>query len=364
MTVNDITKAIEEVAPLPLQEAYDNAGLQVGDRNMTVTSALICLDITEGVLNEAIAMGANLVISHHPLIFSGLKSITGKNYIERIVLAAIKHDIALYAAHTNLDSAVNGVNFKLAQIIGLQQIRILQPKEKMLLKLVTFVPEEAAEKVKTALFSAGAGEIGNYEACSYTLSGQGSFTPKTGSNPYLGKIGVPHTGKEIRIEVVLSRLVRQAVEQALIAAHPYEEPAYDLIALENRWNDAGLGVYGVLPEPVDELSFIRYVSKQLQAPHVRYTSLRQKPISTVAICGGSGASLIAAAKNAGADIFITGEIKYHDFFGHEEQLILAEYGHYETEQCTKEVFCDIIMKKFPTFAVHYTKEKTNPINYL
>lgn len=364
MKVYEIARAIEEVAPIPLQENYDNSGLQVGNPQMDVTSALVCIDVTEKIIEEARRLGCNLVISHHPLIFSGIKSLTGKNYVERTVISAIRYNIALYAAHTNLDNVRNGVNYKLAEKIGLQQIRILEPQKNRLMKLVAFVPGEAVEKVKTALFEAGAGAIGDYESCAYSSEGSGEFKPKNGSQPYRGRIGTLYEGPETRIEVILPQHIKNGVTNALLAAHPYEEPVYDLIALQNDSTTSGSGVYGILPEPIDEQTFLREVQRKLQAGSVRYTALRGKPISTVALCGGAGAFLIPSAKRVRADIFIIGEIKYHDFFGHEDELILAEYGHYETEQYTKEIFCDIITKKFPTFAVHYTKENTNPINYL
>lgn len=364
MKITEIIRCIEEIAPLSLQESYDNAGIQVGDKNRETDSALVCLDVTEDVIDEAISQGTHLIISHHPLIFKGIKSITGKNYIERIIVKAIKHDITIYSAHTNLDNAWNGVNFKIAERLGLTDIRILDPLKGKLAKLVTFVPFSHVTCLKDALFSAGAGHIGNYDCCSFQSEGTGSFKAGEGSSPFCGEIGVMHHENESRVEVIVPVLLINPVVNALQANHPYEEPAYDIIILENRWDKMGAGILGSLSESISEIEFLKQIKEVFGIECLKYAGKRGALIKQVAICGGSGSFLIPTAIAANADAFITGEIKYHDYFGNEDHLLLAELGHYESEQYTKELFCDIIQKKFPTFAIHSTLVDTNPINYL
>ena len=352
MRIKEILQAIENVAPIPLQEDFDNSGLQVGDVNREVTGALLCLDVTESVIDEAVSLGCNLIISHHPLAFKPFKSLTGRTYVERCMIAAIKHDIVVYAAHTNLDNAVQGVNFKLAEMLGLQQVRILSPQKDALLKLVTFVPESHVEYVRNALFNAGAGNIGNYDSCSFNLHGEGTFRANESADPFVGDIGKLHFEKEVRIETVLPKFKQADVLRALLSVHPYEEPAYDFYPLKNDWAQAGSGVVGVLPEPMPEQEFLYLLKDVFNLATIRHTKLQNREIHDVALCGGSGAFLIPEAIAYGADAFITGEAKYNDFFDVEGRLLLAVVGHYESEICTKDIFFDVISKKFPTFAVH------------
>lgn len=364
ITVGDIIQVLETVAPLALQESYDNAGLLTGSRDMEAHAALVCIDITEEVIDDAISQGANLVISHHPLVFRPLKSFTGKDYIERTLIKAIKNDIAIYACHTNMDNAWNGVNFKMAEMLGLFNLSILSPLPQQLLKLVTYVPSSHADSVRQALFEAGAGTIGDYDACSYNSEGFGTFRAGESTHPYCGAIGELHQEPELRIEMVLPRHLRARVVRTLLQVHPYEEPAFDLIAIENEWEQAGVGVVGELLCPMDEMDFLQRLKSVFKAGCVKYSSLTGKKIRQVALCGGSGSFLIPKAVAMGVDAFVTGEIKYHEFFGNDDSILLAEIGHYESEQYTKDIFCEIITKKFPTFACYYTKVETNPINYL
>lgn len=364
ITVGDIIQVLETVAPLALQESYDNAGLLTGSRDMEAHAALVCIDITEEVIDDAISQGANLVISHHPLVFRPLKSFTGKDYIERTLIKAIKNDIAIYACHTNMDNAWNGVNFKMAEMLGLFNLSILSPLPQQLLKLVTYVPSSHADSVRQALFEAGAGTIGDYDACSYNSEGFGTFRAGESTHPYCGEIGELHQEPELRIEMVLPRHLRARVVRTLLQVHPYEEPAFDLIAIENEWEQAGAGVVGELLCPMDEMDFLQRLKSVFKAGCVKYSSLTGKKIRQVALCGGSGSFLIPKAVAMGVDAFVTGEIKYHEFFGNDDSILLAEIGHYESEQYTKDIFCEIITKKFPTFACYYTKVETNPINYL
>lgn len=364
MKIKEIVSALERFAPLPLQDGFDNAGLQIGLTDAETTGALLCLDVTEPVLDEAIAAGYNLVISHHPLIFKGYKSITGKDYVERCILKAIKNDIAIYSAHTNLDNAPGGVNFKIAKKIGLTNVRILDEKENSLVKLVTFVPSAHAETVRKALFDAGCGNIGNYDSCSYNLEGEGTFRAQEGTRPFCGTIGELHRETEVRIETILPIYKKGEVIRALIAAHPYEEPAYDVYPLQNSWSQAGSGVIGELATPETELEFLKRIKKTFEVGCLKHNKLSGRLIQKVALCGGAGAFLIPQAVCSGADVFITGEIKYHDYFGRENDILLAEIGHYESEQYTKEIFYSIIRDLFPTFAIQMSKVNTNPIKYL
>ena len=364
MKIKEVVCALERFAPLPLQDGFDNAGLQIGLTDAEATGALLCLDVTEAVLDEAIALGYNLIITHHPLIFKGYKSITGKDYVERCILKAIKNDLVIYAAHTNLDNLQQGVNFKIAEKIGLKNTRILLPKENALLKLVTYVPYSQAETVRKSLFDAGCGCIGNYDSCSYNVMGEGTFRASEGTHPYCGSIGELHTEKETRIETVLPAYRKTEVIQALLSVHPYEEPAYDLYSLQNSWQQAGSGLIGELEQPETEIDFLKRIKKTFEVGCLKHNKLTGREIQTVALCGGAGAFLIPNAIRSQADVFITGEIKYHDYFGREADILLAEIGHYESEQYTKEIFYTIIRDLFPNLDIQMTRINTNPIKYM
>ncbi len=364
MKIKEIVSALERFAPLPLQDGFDNAGLQIGLTDAEATGALLCLDVTEAVLDEAIASGCNLIISHHPLIFKGYKSITGKDYVERCILKAIKNDIVIYSAHTNLDNVPGGVNFKIAEKIGLKNVRILDPKESSLIKLVTFVPSAQAEEVRNALFTAGCGCIGNYDSCSYNTEGEGTFRAQEGSHPFCGTVGELHHETEVRIETILPEYKKGEVIRALLSKHPYEEPAYDLYPLHNSWAQVGSGIVGELEEPESELEFLKRIKRIFEVGCLKHNKLTGRLIQKVSLCGGAGAFLIPQAVRSGADVFITGEIKYHDYFGRETDILLAEIGHYESEQYTKEIFYSIIRDLFPNFALQFSKVNTNPIKYL
>ena len=364
MKIKEIVSALERFAPLPLQDGFDNAGLQIGLTEAEATGALLCLDVTEAVLDEAIALGYNLVISHHPLIFKGYKSITGKDYVERCILKAIKNDIVIYSAHTNLDNAQGGVNYKIAEKMGLKNLKVLEPKENSLVKLVTFVPNAQADRVREALFAAGCGSIGNYDSCSYNLKGEGTFRANEGTHPFCGTIGELHYEDEVRIETILPAYKKAEVVKTLLSVHPYEEPAFDLYPLQNDWSQAGAGVVGELAEPETELEFLKRIKKIFEVGCVRHNKLTGREIQKVALCGGAGAFLLPRAIRAGADVFVTGEIRYHDYFGHEDEILMAEIGHYESEQYTKEIFYSIIRDLFPNFALQMSKINTNPIKYL
>ncbi len=363
-TVQSICQLIEEVAPPALQESYDNAGLLVGSAQMEVKGVLLCIDVVEEVVDEAIRKNCNLIISHHPLIFGSLKRITGQNETQRCIIKAIKNDIAVYSAHTNMDNVIKGVNGKIAEKTGLVNIRILQPKQNILIKLVTYVPKDYSKKVRNALFEAGAGNIGKYDSCSYNLEGFGTFRAGEEANPFVGKPGEIHTETETRIEVIFPEYLKNKLLQALVKVHPYEEPAFDFIPLKNTWNEVGAGIVGELPESEDEREFLLRLKKIFNLDVIRHTHLSGKKIKRVAICGGSGSSLLNDAIQANADVFISGDFKYHEFFNAENKILIADIGHYESEEFTKEIFYEIITKKLTTFAIQISDIKTNPINYL
>ena len=364
MKLHKITDCIESVAPLAYQESYDNAGLITGHRDMNITSALLCIDSTEEVIDEAIALGCNLVIAHHPIVFSGLKKFTGKNYVERVIIKAIQNNIAIYAAHTNLDNVSNGVSAKIAEKLGVLNGKVLLPQADIFKKLITFCPEANASEVRKALFTAGAGNIGKYDECSFNTPGVGTFKAGEGAVPYVGEVGKHHNEKEIRIETIYPTHLESKLLKALFAAHPYEEVAYDLIPLSNTSPLIGAGILGELKEEMDEMEFLQMVKQTMQAYGIRYTALRNKKIKRVAICGGSGSFLLPHAIRNNADIFITGDFKYHQFFDAENRIVIADIGHYESEQFTVQLFYDLLKENFNTFALHLSKINTNPINYL
>lgn len=363
-SIKDICNLIESIAPLSLQEGYDNAGLIVGEPGTKISGILLCLDSTEAVVDEAIKLKCNLIIAHHPIIFSGLKKLNGKNYVERTIIKAIKNNIAIYAAHTNLDNVTGGVNFKIAEKLGLINCRILSPKTSLLKKLIAFCPTDKADEVRTAIFNAGAGNIGNYDQCSFNSEGTGTFRAGDNTNPFVGKKGKLHQEKELKIEAIYPTYNESDIISALLKAHPYEEVAYDIIPLSNQHNRIGSGIIAELKKEVGEIQFLKQVKKTLNSGCIKHTQLLGKPVKKVAICGGSGSFLLKNAIQAGADVFISSDFKYHDFFDAEGKILIADVGHFETEQFTGEIFYSAIREKFPKFAVRFSKINTNPINYL
>lgn len=364
MLIKDILSVIEDFAPLALQEPYDNSGVQCGDVNEKAKGVLLCLDVTMEVLAEAQRKKCNLIIAHHPLIFSPLKRLTGTNYVEQIIISAIKKNICIYACHTNADNVRMGVNNKIAEKLGLVKCKVLQPKKGLLKKIVTFCPTDHAEKVRKALFKAGCGEIGNYDDCSYNLEGTGTFKANENANPFVGVKHELHFEKETRIETVFESYKEREVIKALHKAHPYEVVAYDIYSLDNKHPEIGSGLVGELPKAVKEQEFLETLRSVFKADGIRYTKLLDKKIKSVAVCGGSGSFLLNDARHANADIFVTADFKYHQFFDAENKLVIADIGHYETEQYTPEIFYAIIRKKLPKFAAYLSNHNSNPINYL
>lgn len=363
MKLKEICDFLNSEVPLAFQEGYDNSGLQVGLPDMEIKSAILTLDVTEDVIEEAASSNCNLIVSHHPVIFNGLKKITGNTYTERIILSAIKKNIAIYSSHTNLDAFSGGVSSRMAHKLGLKNTTVLSPLKNRLMKLVTFVPQAQFADVRQALFDAGAGVIGKYDQCSFMVEGTGSFRAGKDTNPFVGKKHSLHLEPEIRLETVLWSHLRNDVIRALLSAHPYEEVAYDIYPLENENINAGSGCVGELDEPLPVKQFLELLADTFDSRGIRYSDYDRK-VMKVALCGGSGSHLLGEAMASGADSFVTGDIKYHTFQAADRKILLVDCGHYETEKFSTEILAELIIKKFPKFAVRFSKINTNPINYL
>ena len=361
--IRDVIQFLEEQAPPALQESYDNAGLILGNRDWEVKGVLVALDALESIVDEAITKGCNMIVAHHPIIFRGLKSLTGKNYVERTVIKAIKNDIAIYAAHTNLDNVATGVNHKICNILGLQNLKILAPKKGTLKKLVVFVPHENTQEVLNALYQAGAGEIGNYENCSFRVTGTGTFTPNDQANPHIGEKLQPEEVTEHRIEIIFPAYREAAVISALLKAHPYEEVAHYLHSLDNKDLSVGSGMIGNLPQAMNTEDFLNFLKEKMELNCIRHTTVITAKVERIAVCGGSGSFLLPKAIQGGADVFVTADLKYHEFFDADQQLVIADIGHYESERFTKDLIFGLIKDKFSTFAVNFSDIATNPIQY-
>ena len=363
MIVQDVINHLETLAPLAYAEDFDNVGLLVGDKNAKITGVLVTLDTLEAVVNEAIEKNCNLVVSFHPIIFKGLKKLTGKSYVERVVLKAIKHDIAIYAIHTALDNALQGVNDMICNQLELNNKQILIPQAATIKKLTTYVPKNEAEQLRNALFNAGAGSIGNYNNCSFNADGLGTYEGNENSNPSLGKKGVLHTEQETQISVTFPKHIESKILQTLFKAHSYEEVAYEITTLENKNQNIGMGMIGELNEAMEEPDFLNFLKIKMNTECIRHSSLINKSIKKVAVLGGSGSFAIQAAKASGADAFITADLKYHDFFMAENRILLADIGHYESEQFTKNLLVAYLTKKITNFAVVLSNTNTNPVKY-
>ncbi len=362
--IKDVTSFLESWAPGSYQESYDNSGLLTGNSSSDVKGILVSLDCTEEVVTEAIQTGCNLIVAHHPIIFKGLKKLTGSNYIERTIILAIKHDIAIYAIHTNLDNINTGVNLKIAQKIGLRNLQILVPKTDTLQKLVTFIPKSDAEKVLAAIHEAGAGQIGEYKNCSFQVEGIGSYLPTGSAQPHIGSIDRQEFVNEVRAEVIFPIHLAGKIMTAMKSSHPYEEIAYYLTNLNNENQEVGSGMIGELEEVMEPSVFLKGLKSSMNLSVIRHTNLLNRPIKRVAVAGGSGSFLLPKAIQAGADIFVTADFKYHEFFDADGKIIIADIGHYESEVFTKDLIVGVLMEKFPSFAINFSKTVTNPISYL
>ncbi len=364
MQIKDITSFLESWAPPALQESYDNSGLIIGDGNDEAHGALITLDVNEAVIDEAVATNCNMIVAHHPLIFSGIKKIGTSHWIDKCIRKAIKNDLNVYAIHTNLDNVASGVNKKIAERIGLTNVRILQPKKDSLLKLTVFVPTTNKSELLTGLYQAGAGEIGNYDHCSFQLTGEGTFRPNEDANPAIGKKDKDEVVQETRIEVILPSHSKSKVLNAMRSNHPYEEVAYYLSTLENINQEVGSGMIGDLEQSQSPQDFTSHLKETMNLNVVKHTDFVKDRIKKVAICGGSGRFLLETAIAAKADVFVSADFKYHDFFEANGEIIIADIGHYESEVFTKELIYEKLTKNFAKFAFRLSEVDTNPIKYL
>lgn len=364
MTIGNVINYIETFAPLNYAEDFDNTGLLVGQKTNEVTGVLVTLDTLEAVVDEAIATNCNLIVSFHPIIFSGLKKLNGNNYVERVVIKAIQNNIAIYAMHTALDNMYNGVNGKICDILGLSNKRVLIPQKNTIKKLVTFVPLKHAEAVRNALFTTGAGSIGNYSNCSFNLEGSGSFLALENANPVIGKKGELHFEEEIQIGITYPKHIEQQVLQTLFKAHPYEEVAYEITTLENSNQHIGMGMIGQLENPMPTEDFLDYLKKKMNVSCIRHSEIVKETVQNIAVLGGSGAFAISNALRSGADVYVTADVKYHEFYKAESKMIIADIGHYESEQFTKNLLFELLIKKFHNFAIILSTTNTNPIKYL
>jgi dinuclear metal center YbgI/SA1388 family protein len=364
MIIKDITDYLEELAPLDYAEDFDNVGLLIGNYSDSVTGVLVTLDTLEKTVEEAITKKCNLIVSFHPIIFGGIKKLNGNSYVERVVLKAIQNDIAIYATHTALDNSKNGVSAKISEVLGLKNNKILLPKKGILKKLTTFVPIENAEKLRNALFNAGAGNIGNYDRCSFNIDGEGTYRGNQNSNPAIGKKGENHTENETQISVIYESKNEATILASLQKNHPYEEISYHLLTTENVHQNIGMGMIGDLPTEMEENEFLLFLKERMKTACIRHSNLINKKIKKVAVLGGSGSFAISDAIKAGADAYVSADFKYHEFFKAENKIILADIGHYESEQFTKNLLVDYLTKKFSNFAIVLSEESTNPIYYI
>ncbi len=364
MKIKEILSILEEMAPLAYAEDFDNVGLLVGNSEAEATGVLVCHDALESVIDEAIEKQCNLVVCFHPILFSGIKKITGKNYVERSVLKAIKNDIAIYAVHTALDNHQQGVNKIFCDALGLTNTKILIPKSNFIYKLVTYTIPENFQELRNALFDAGAGKIGNYEDCSFNSKGIGTYLGNENSHPQIGERFEFVEGEEIKIEVTFEKYLQSKILKALFKHHVYEEVAYEIYALQNTHQNIGLGMIGDLPQEMNELEFLQMVKQKLDCGGIRHTEFLENPIRKVAVLGGSGSFAISNAIQAGADVFLTADLKYHNFYEAENRIVLADIGHFESERFTKNYIVDYLTKKIPNFAIVLSQINTNPVKYL
>lgn len=364
MKIKEILTILEEMAPLAYAEDFDNVGLLVGNQNDDATGVLVCHDALESVIDEAISKKCNLVVCFHPILFSGLKKITGKNYVERAVLKAIKNDIAIYAVHTALDNHKNGVNKIFCNALGLKNTKVLVPKQNFIQKLITYTIPENVEKVRNALFDAGAGKIGNYEDCSFNSQGIGTYMGNENSNPEIGERFEFVEAQEIKIEVTFEKHLQSKILKSLFSNHIYEEVAYEIYDLQNSHQNIGLGMIGELENPMSEIDFLEFVKDKMQCGGIRHSQLLGKQVKKIAVLGGSGSFAIKNAIQANVDVFLTSDLKYHNFYEAENQIVLADIGHFESERYTKNYIVDFLKEKITNFAIVLSEENTNPVKYL
>lgn len=362
MKVKDLVAELDAFAPPSLQESYDNAGLNVGFPEAEICGVLLCVDVVLEVVDEAIAKGCNMIVSHHPLIFPNIKKITGRSDVEKSIIKALQNNISIYCGHTNFDKAKNGVSMKMCEKLGLKNCTVIDPEKHILKKISVYVPVAQVDDVRRAMFSAGAGTIGAYDECSFNVEGCGTFRAGETCNPYVGKIGESHAENEVKVEVICPAYNVSRVVSAMLKVHPYEEPAFDIFSLENKWAQVGLGAIGELESEISEEDLLETVKLKFNVGNIRHSALSGRKVRRIAVCGGSGASYIRDVIDCGADAYITADVKYHDWFLAAGKVLLMDIGHYESEQFTKEIFYDIVVKKNTNFATYFSEINTNPIN--
>lgn len=371
MKIKEILSLLEEIAPLSYAEDFDNVGLLVGNQELESTGVLVCHDALETVVEEAITKNCNLIVCFHPILFSGIKKITGKNYVEKALIKAIKNDIAIYAVHTALDNHQKGVNKVFCDALGLKNTKILIPKQNFIRKLVTYTIPENANQVRNSLFEAGAGSIGNYENCSFNSEGTGTYKGNENGNPVIGTVGELTETTEIKIEVTFEKHLESKILKALFQNHVYEEVAYEIYDLQNSNQNIGMGMIGELDKAMDEKDFLKYVKEKIDAKGIRHSAFLNQKIKKVAVLGGAGSFAIKNAISAEADAFLTADLKYHQFYEAENKILLADVGHFESERYTKNYIFDFLIEKMTNFAnnlkitkIILSEENTNPVKYL
>lgn len=363
MKLTEIIQIIEKEIPVQLQESYDNNGLQLGDANSEILKALISLDLTMDVLIEAKSENCNLIITHHPPIFSAVKTIESNDVLGAMIYFAIKNDIAIYSMHTSFDKYKYGVSYALAEKLLIKNIKVLSPEKNVLRKLITFCPKIQSEALRKALFSAGAGHIGEYDSCSFNTIGEGTFRALEKANPFVGAKGDLHIEQEVKIETIFPFWKQNAVIKALLAHHPYEEVAYDIYLLENRLENSGLGMLGNLEKELEKEDFLSFVKGKLKIESLRFNNSFKGKIKKLALCGGAGSSLIREAISSGADAYITADLKYHEFQAASSDILLIDAGHYETEIFALNAIKSLLSEKLPKFATRISETKTNFVSY-
>jgi len=363
MKIKEVITLLDEFAPLAYAEDFDNTGLLVGDQEARVTGILVTLDTIESVLDEAVEKKCNLIVSFHPILFKGLKKLTGASYVERVVQKAIKNDIHIFAIHTALDNSFEGVNAQICNVLELVHKKILIPQKQTIKKLTTYAPSQAVDGIKKALFSIGGGTIGNYQECSFISEGTATFKGNEHSNPVIGSKGVSQTTSEVMISMTFAKHLEKNIISALHGAHPYEEVAFEITTLDNKNQHIGMGMIAELENPMSEDAFLMYLKEKMNTDCIRHSKKTNKPIKKVAVLGGSGSFAINDAIAQGADVYVTSDLKYHDFYTAENKILLADIGHYESEQYTKELLHTYLTKKITNFAIVLSQINTNPISY-
>lgn len=360
---DDIAGFMEEFAPTFLAEDWDNVGLLVGSRSQEVRRVLVCLEVSAKVVEEAVSKKIDLILSHHPMIFKGLKRIVADDFSGGLLYKLIRNNIGVYSAHTNLDVTDHGINEHLADIMGLKNAKNLNPyQSEDLYKVVVFVPERDVDRVREAMCSAGAGWLGNYSDCTFMTKGTGTFKPLEGTHPYIGTQGTLEKVDEYRLETVVPKSRMGCVISAMLKAHPYEEVAYDTYLLKLKGKEYGLGKYGSLEVPMSFDAFVRHVKNKLNISTVRLIGQPPKEVQTAAVfCGAFDDNFSAVVRNR-IDVLIAGDVKHHTAFDMAAAgICVIDAGHFATERIMVPHLTEILSKKFPELEVIASEVEEDPI---